>query len=83
MDIERIDNISDEERIKLIQEFRKSIEEVIPQLGKKDLDNLENQLSRFCKSKKFLMYVCFHDDEYIISTGLGVDYFLKKKFTIS
>ena len=33
--IETIDNLGDDERIKLIQGFRKSIEETIPNLGKR------------------------------------------------
>ena len=57
--IQRIDNLSDTERIKIIDDFRKSLEGIIPDFGKDFLVELDTQLSHFRKSKEFLMYVTY------------------------
>lgn len=77
--IQRIDNLSDTKRFKIIDDFRKSLEGIIPDFGKDFLVELDTQLSHFRKSKEFLMYVLLQDDINFVSIGLGLDNFLKKK----
>lgn len=80
--IEKIDTLEDFHRIELINDFRCSIKDTIPCLQKNDLIALDEQLSKFCENKNFLIYILSFDNESIIAIGLGLDVFLRKRLNV-
>jgi len=65
----------------LIESFRKSIDP-ITFLEKDELKELDNQLNRCIEDKKYLLYILYQDNINIISIGMGLDTYLKKRLKI-